>query len=331
MGTAPAVSERQKSLSYQEAASPVKTANATLSTQVDNEEKILTHEEIIACFQACADADSKNADYWRSLAFAYAPDYVTDDITLSNTEKIAQSQTNKIEEAVRSLQRALALKRADPDLLYQAALVSSQSHPDRALVSLQKLTAVQNADAVNFYLLAEARLKRADHPAGAQTLQAGQDALSAIESGNQAPQYYNAEMLLPLPKLLAPAWNYHRLYGLGLDSRALDFLFGSLSGVASEATRRKEGDALMRCGVSMMEMGLNALRHYEGMDLDRADLRTHLLLYNRAFEGMVCCGKAYRWIQAAAVMLPSPANISLAEAYTQSAAYWRAWDAALTQ
>ncbi len=321
----------KESIKYQEAPTPTKTESVPLLTQADQEDKILTHEEIIACFQACADADSKNAGYWQSLAFAYAPDYLTDVITSFDAKNLAQSNANKIEDALRCLQRALTLKRADPDLLYQAALLSSVSLPDKALNYLQKLTGIQNANAVNFYLLAEACFKQAEHLVGSQALQAKQDALAAIESGNQAPQYYNAEMILPLPKLLTAAWTYHRTYGLGLDSRCLDSLFGFLYSTASDATEHKEGDFLMRCGVAMMNMGLTALRHYDGTDLDPMDLRTNVILYDRAFQGMVSCGKGYKLIQTAAVMSPSPVNISAADEYAQSAAYWRAWDTALIQ
>lgn len=320
-----------ESITYQEAPPPAKIENAALPAQADQADKLLTHEEIIACFQACADANSRNADYWQSLAFAYAPDYLTDVITPSDAKKLAQSDTNRIKEAFTSLQRALIYKRADPDLLYQAALLASVSLPEKALASLQKLTDVQNTNAVNFYLLAEAHLKQAERLAGSQASQARQDALTAIEGGNHAPQYYNVPMILPLPSLLTCAWTYHRTYGLGLDSRCLDSLFGLLYSLAADATQHKEGESLMRCGVGMMEMGLNALRHYDGMDLDPGDLRTNVILYDRAFQGLVCCGKGYKLIQTAAVVSPDPANISVAEEYARSAAYWRAWDAALIQ
>jgi hypothetical protein len=152
----------RESIKYQEAPSPTNSENVNLSTQAVQEDKILTHEEIIACFRACAESDRKNADYWQSLAFAYAPDYVTDVIAFSDAKKLAQSQTNKIEEAVKSMQIALTLKRADPDLLYQAALLSSVSLPDKALNYLQKLTDAHKSNAVNFYLLAEACFKQAE-------------------------------------------------------------------------------------------------------------------------------------------------------------------------
>jgi hypothetical protein len=138
-------------------------------------------------------------------------------------------------------------------------------------------------------------------------------------------------MILPLPKLLVAAWTYHRTYGLGLDSRCLDSLYGFLHSAAADATEHKDGDALMRCGVAMVDMGLNALRHYDGADLDPGDLRTNVILYGRAFQGMVSCGKGYKSIQAAALMSPSAVNIAIAEQYARSADYWRAWDTALIQ
>ena len=324
----------KESVRYQEHASPARPDSADLPltpTPTTQEDRTLTHDEMIACFQACADFNSKKPDYRQSLAFAYAPDYLSDILTSFDEEKLAQSQNNSMENALKSMQSALALpgKRADPDLLYQAALLADRSFPDKALESLKKLTAVQNTNAVNFYLLAEAHLRHAEHLTGDPALKAKQDALSAIESGNQAPRYYNVEMVLPVPKSLALAWNYHRTYGLGLDSHCLDSLFGLLSNAGLNSGPQKDGEFAMRGGVCMMEMGLNALRHYEGADLDPGDLRTHAILYDRAFMGIIFCGRAYKLIQSAAIISPSQANISLAEEYAQSAAYWKAWDAAL--
>jgi tetratricopeptide (TPR) repeat protein len=325
-------------IKFQKSASPGKaettpdgTRTVTAPLTADADGTILHQDDMVACFKVCTDYSSKRADYWQSLAFAYAPDYVTDVMTSADEEKIAQSAVNRIEEAGKSLQTALSLKRADPDLLYQAALVFSLSLPDKAVDSLKKLTTVQNANAVNYYLLAEAYLKQARHLSGAPALQARHEALAAIEAGNQAPRYFNATLLLPVPRLLAPAWNYDGLFGLGLDSQCLSSLFEFLAGVGAENIQNKDGETLMRAGVCMMEMGLNALRHYEGGDLDPEDLRTHVILYDRAFYGMVCCGKSFKFINTAATMSPSPANTALADAYAQSAAYWRAWDTALTQ
>ena len=320
----------KENLRYQESPTPVRPEAAKRTSPPNPDENTLIHDEIIACFQACTDANSKRADYWQSLAFAYAPDYVTD-ILSSFDEKKIDAKTNRSEEAGKSLQRALALKRADPDLLYQAALLASRSVPDKAVDSLKKLTRVQTTNAVNFYLLAEACLRQAEHLEGNRALQSRQEALTAIESGNHAPEYYNVAMVLPLPKLLTSAWNYRRTYGFGLDSYCLDALFGFLNGIGSDAIQRKEGDALMQCNVAMMEMALNALRHYEGADMDPTDLRTHNILYHRAFMGMLCCGKAYKGMQTAVTLAPSPNNISLAGSYAQSAAYGRAWDKALVQ
>ncbi|MCW3055540.1 MAG: hypothetical protein JWN14_4710 [Chthonomonadales bacterium] len=320
----------KENLRYQEAPTPVKPEDAKQMPPPNPDENTLLHDEIIACFQACAVADRKKADYWQSLAFAYAPDYVTDILSNFDEEKI-DAKTNRCEEAGKSLQRALTLKRADPDLLYQAALLASRSLPDQAVDNLKKLTRVQKANAVNFYLLAEACLRQSEHLAGSRASQARQDALMAIESGNHAPEYYNVAMILPLPKPLTSAWNYRHTYGFGLDSYCIDSLFGFLADVGSNDIKRKDGDALMQCSISMMDMALNALRHYEGADMDPTDLRTHNILYNRAFFGMVSCGKAYKWIQTAATLSPNPTNASMPNTYAQSAEYGRAWDKALIQ
>jgi len=318
----------KENLYYQESPTPVKPEDAKQTPPPHPDENTLLHDEIIACFQACADADRKKADYWQSLAFAYAPDYVTDILSNFDEEKI-DAKTNRSEEAGKSMQRALALKRADPDLLYQAALLASRSLPDQAVDSLKKLTRVQSANAVNFYLLAEACLRQAEHREGRRALQARQEALAAIDSGNHAPEYYNVAMLLPLPKLLTSSWNYRSTYGFGLDSYCIDSLFAFLTDVGDGDIKRKDGDALMQCSVSMMEMALNALRHYDGADMEPTDPRTHSILYHRAFMGMVCCGKAYKWMQVAVTLSPNPTNLSLAGSYAQSAVYGRAWDTAL--
>lgn len=323
----------KESIHYQDTRPSTAAPDASAASQTPPDDLLLKQQEIIACFQACTASGSKNADYWQSLAFAYAPDYITDDVALSAGTTIAEAPGNRTEDALKSLQHALSLpiKRGDPDLLYQAALVSSVNLQERAAENLKKLTQIQTTNAVNFYLLAAASLKQAEHLTGAAAQQARQEALSAIESGNQAPQYYSVAMLLPVPKLLAPAWNYHRTYGLGLDSHCLDALVGFLSATASEAIQNQNGAMLMRCGTAMLEMGLNALRHYDGQDLDAKDLRSGPVLYTRAFMGMICCGKGYKFVQKAAVLAPDPANTSAAEGYGRSAAYWQAWDKALTQ
>ncbi len=320
----------KENIRYQESPTPVRPEDANRTPPPNPDEKTLIHDEIIACFQACANATSKKADYWQSLAFAYAPDYVTDILSNFDEAKI-EAKTDRVEEAEKSLQRALTLKRADPDLLYQAALLSSRSLPDKAVDSLKKLTRVQNANAVNFYLLAQACLRQTEHLEGGRASQARQEALAALDSGNHAPEYFNVTLILPIPKLLNSAWNYRRTYGFGLDSYCMDSLYGSLGDAISDAIKRKDGDALMQWSVSMMEMALNALRHYEGADMDPMDLRTHNILYHRAFMGMVCCGKAYKQIQTAAILSPSAANDSLVRSYAPSAAYGRAWDKALIQ
>ena len=300
-------------------------------TEEQRDKSVFYQAEIVACFKECTDYYKKRADYWQSLAFAYVPDYLVDVASFEEVEQLTQAKVNNIGEAIKCLRQTLSLKRGDPDLLYQAALVTASASPEEAFEFLKQLTANQNQNALNFYLLAEVCLSRSAQLKGEEAVKMREEAIAFLEKGNRATEYRCTPMILPVPRLLQSAWSYHLSYGFGYDKRCFDSLIPTLISAANEEKRSGAGDHLIRIGVAMMEMGLKALHNYQGNDLDSHDLRTQSILYSRAFNGFLCCAKAHKFIQSAAELSASASNLSLATQYTQYEAYWRAWDAALTQ
>lgn len=115
-----------------------------------------------------------------------------------------------------------------------------------------------------------------------------------------------------------------------VDWHCVDQLFDALEDKVTEAEVGKDGAVMMRYAVAMMELGLKALKHDKGDDLDPTLPRTQLLLYQRAFSGSLCCAQAQKRIRTAIALTPSDANRVLAERYAQVENYWRAWEAAVT-
>ena len=300
---------------------------------------ILKQAEMIVCFQECVDDDTadkkkiisakKKAENWQSLAFAHAPDYVLDTIIQTQLDKIAVDPRNHIAQAVFCLRRALAFKREDNQILYQIACVSVPTLPQESAKILPQLHA-QNPNALYCYLLAESQFQQAEQLKGDDAIRMNETALANLEAGNRTLNYQAVAMVLPLPKSLSKAWNYRASYGLGTEKRCLTSLFSYLTDTAQSLNTSQQNSRLMRLGVAMMEMGLHTLRQYKGDDLDPADFRTQIMMYDRAFYGFISCYKAYNFIKSAKAEVPNAENTLLAEKYGQMESYWRAWDKALT-
>ncbi len=180
------------------------------------------------------------------------------------------------------------------------------------------------------HLIAEAQCYQAEELKGDDAARIWETALTSLEAGSHTLNYQAITLNLPIPKSLSKAWNYRVLYGIGEATRCLQFLFRYCADISREtAASEKQNQFQMRLGAAMMELGLHSLRHYKGDDLDSGDFRTQIMLYERAFYGMICCGKAHKIIKEAKARVPNDENTLLAEKYGQYEDYWKAWDEAL--
>lgn len=308
--------------------------NPKSEEQKQLDEKTIFHDEVIGAFQECVDAKvpinrNLKANYLQSMAFAEAPDFLNEVSSQEDLKKLTESNVNRIAVAITHLKQAQIENSGGENLPYQLALFCMYREPDTAINALKQIASTEN-NGVAYYLLAVALASNIGQQTGPNVLSLKKEIFDVVDAGNHAADYHNHTLALPLPRLLAPAWNYRSFFGLGADTQCLKQLFSFLSPASPEIDAVAD-DILFRQNVLLMELGLNALKHYQGNDLPIDDPRTQIALYQRGFYGFIACGKANKQIQKLAMSVISPDDTAMAQRYAQMQSYFQAWDTALTR
>ncbi len=321
-----------------EAKPELKTEQNGNRKEEGKDELELKQAEIAACFEECTVYDKKRADYWQSLAFAYAPTYLSDSFLLSSPTHDDQESfaalclQNQVEEADRCLRVALTRKRDDPDLLYGLVLINRSSRPEIALKDLTRLTTL-SSNASFFYLLAQLHLDRRDalndQKKTASALKEREAALKAIEAGNAAADYRMVPLALPVVRLLQKSWSYRPTYSTGADFRCLQTVSSFCRELAPEETADQDPDLIARVFPLSVGMGMNALKHYVGSDLDPLEPMSSTYLFERASYGMILLSRSQKMLDLLVKTTPTEDNLALANRYAGLKAYYKAWDSAL--
>ena len=294
----------------------------------------LEQTEIIDLFRECTVFNKKKADYWSSLALAYAPTFLTAPSgTASSSEEMQQftevSKQDNIKEADKCLRSALSLKRDDADLLYQLALLNRNANPERAIKDLTRLISVKN-NAVLSYQLAQLHFQRKEQSREDKAIEEQEAALIALEKGNSASDYSIVSLTLPVIGRMKTSWNYRSFYGLGEDYRCLGEIADYLREIEQECRKRNETEMMTRVAVLEIEAGANALKHYVGNDLDPAKPMTQIYLQMRASNGLSLEWRGYNLVQEIGKNSPTEAHLALANRYANLEPYIQAWRDALT-
>ncbi len=292
----------------------------------------LTRDEFVACLQDCVECDPKRVDYWQTLAYANAPDFLTNPGMGRDEDKIAESKVNRPEAALDALRHALKLKRDDANTLYEMALLAYFSPTDDTLNSLKKLTVTQHQNAVFFYQLAAAYSRKANaakSDAAAARMQA--DAIAAVEAGNAAPQLEDITLFLPAPRLLKAAWSYRRIVSMGKNANYLSEISDLMKRNAQRNIASKSYDAAMQTGAIETELAIKLANNFYDPDLEDSASFIQTTLFFRGFMAYICGSNAYyKLLKPAVTADPTAEHIALLKRYAPMKAYWEAWDEAIT-
>jgi tetratricopeptide (TPR) repeat protein len=266
-------------------------------------------EDILSSFRQTVASDPKNAGYWHSLGLALVPRNV-DAASEGGYDKYVSGeaihQAAEVEEAIRAFERALSIKPSDPDMLYQAAMIVAPTSAEKAVKYLERAAQRVGMNAVLWYVLAQQRFRQFDTQGKNAERGLVAKAITAIENGNSAPQYWAIPFKLPTPILLRKAWDYSRVYGFGEDAHVVMVLTYRLSELVTNEMKHGEEELELRAIAAMMRMGLKAIGRLDASDLDRRDPRMRELHKARLTMGLVSCFKAYQLLKDAHQARPDP-------------------------
>ena len=252
--------------------------------------------DVIDCFTRCTLLDPKSGESWHSLGLAYVPKTifaVEFDSVRKYMDGTAINSMKDDTDALAALNRALALKPKDFNLLYQSAQVCGEVDPALALSYLDRAAQHMPTNALLWYFLAGLRFKSAPSRNEKDAMDINLSALQDVQTGNSASQYWAVPIVIPAPPMLKRAWEYTTVYGLTEDPIIIQETMFPLREFAVDRDEHGDVDRFMNVIPAIMTMGLKVIAGIDRQDLDYKDSRARTIRWARVFTGTICSEMAY--------------------------------------
>lgn len=305
-----------------------------------DDDLLLSGEEIVNSFNVCTELVPTRTAFWQSLAMAQSPG-LFDNIGLHEAYENQQpvGPRDRMEEAVKTMAHAMAIREKDEsptrpkaaELIYQMALLYAPTHPKESAEYLEKLLTKQDGNSTLWYLEAEQWFRCSEKAEEVDKEAFFKKGLKAVETGNQVANIAQGYVTVPIPRLLAAAWNYQPVYNLSDAGRVVLAMFEGLSDSAKWYKEKKNVEGMTKSALPLLQCGLLSIHTYAGRDMLRSEPERYVLLHMRGFYGFCLCLKAYSFMKEANGMAPDGSGSALLAKNANHFEFASAWEKAMTR